>query len=453
MSLVERENSSLPALNTSPFEHASKQAKPRWMNASIFGYIILFLFFVVLGGWAAVAPLSSAIIAPGKLMVDSQIKRIQHPDGGIVSEIFVRDGDAVEEGQVLARLENKEARAQEKRMRAKLLEDKILRSRWYAEMVGDTALTLPKDLQARRTDPVIQGLVAEQEQLLLTRRQTVDGKIDLQLNAMDQLQLQIASLEQQLVAVRQQKDLIKKEFDDVTLLFNKGLERKSRLRAIERADSALDGKISQIEGMIARGREQMNGVQLKIIDIQKQFEGGALQQIAALDSSIRDMEKRLTIVEEKLRRLDIVAPRSGRIFGSVVSTIGGFVNRGVVIMQLVPNDDELVVEARIKQRDIDNLQDVTNVQVRLTSFNQRFTHPINAKLISVSDSVVEGRGEPHYRAIVHLDKESLESIIPDAQLRSGMPAMTMIGVGQQSLLSYIVEPLFLSFYLALREPS
>jgi HlyD family type I secretion membrane fusion protein len=453
MSLVERENSSLPALNTSPFEHASKQAKPRWMNASIFGYIILFLFFVVLGGWAAVAPLSSAIIAPGKLMVDSQIKRIQHPDGGIVSEIFVRDGDAVEEGQVLARLENKEARAQEKRMRAKLLEDKILRSRWYAEMVGDTALTLPKDLQARRTDPVIQGLVAEQEQLLLTRRQTVDGKIDLQLNAMDQLQLQIASLEQQLVAVRQQKDLIKKEFDDVTLLFNKGLERKSRLRAIERADSALDGKISQIEGMIARGREQMNGVQLKIIDIQKQFEGGALQQIAALDSSIRDMEKRLTIVEEKLRRLDIVAPRSGRIFGSAVSTIGGFVNRGVVIMQLVPNDDELVVEARIKQRDIDNLQDVTNVQVRLTSFNQRFTHPINAKLISVSDSVVEGRGEPHYRAIVHLDKESLESIIPDAQLRSGMPAMTMIGVGQQSLLSYIVEPLFLSFYLALREPS
>ena len=453
MSLVERENSSLPALNTSPFEHASKQAKPRWMNASIFGYIILFLFFVVLGGWAAVAPLSSAIIAPGKLMVDSQIKRIQHPDGGIVSEIFVRDGDAVEEGQVLARLENKEARAQEKRMRAKLLEDKILRSRWYAEMVGDTALTLPKDLQARRTDPVIQGLVAEQEQLLLTRRQTVDGKIDLQLNAMDQLQLQIASLEQQLVAVRQQKDLIKKEFDDVTLLFNKGLERKSRLRAIERADSDLDGKISQIEGMIARGREQMNGVQLKIIDIQKQFEGGALQQIAALDSSIRDMEKRLTIVEEKLRRLDIVAPRSGRIFGSVVSTIGGFVNRGVVIMQLVPNDDELVVEARIKQRDIDNLQDVTNVQVRLTSFNQRFTHPIKAKLISVSDTVVEGRGEPHYRAIVHLDKESLESIIPDAQLRSGMPAMTMIGVGQQSLLSYIVEPLFLSFYLALREPS
>ena len=242
---MERENLSLPALNTSPFEHASKQAKPRWMNASIFGYIILFLFFVVLGGWAAVAPLSSAIIAPGKLMVDSQIKRIQHPDGGIVSEIFVRDGDAVEEGQVLARLENKEARAQEKRMRAKLLEDKILRSRWYAEMVGDTALTLPKDLQARRTDPVIQGLVAEQEQLLLTRRQTVDGKIDLQLNAMDQLQLQIASLEQQLVAVRQQKDLIKKEFDDVTLLFNKGLERKSRLRAIERADSALDGKISQ----------------------------------------------------------------------------------------------------------------------------------------------------------------------------------------------------------------
>ena len=453
MSLVERENLSLPALNTSPFEHASKQAKPRWMNASIFGYIILFLFFVVLGGWAAVAPLSSAIIAPGKLMVDSQIKRIQHPDGGIVSEIFVRDGDAVEEGQVLARLENKEARAQEKRMRAKLLEDKILRSRWYAEMVGDTALKLPKDLQARRADPVIQGLVAEQEQLLLTRRQTVDGKIDLQLNAMDQLQLQIASLEQQLVAVRQQKDLIKKEFDDVTLLFNKGLERKSRLRAIERADSALDGKISQIEGMIARGREQMNGVQLKIIDIQKQFEGSALQQIAALDSSIRDMEKRVTIVEEKLRRLDIVAPRSGRIFGSVVSTIGGFVNRGVVIMQLVPNDDELVVEARIKQRDIDNLQDVTNVQVRLTSFNQRFTHPINAKLISVSDSVVEGRGEPHYRAIVHLDKESLESIIPDAQLRSGMPAMTMIGVGQQSLLSYIVEPLFLSFYLALREPS
>lgn len=453
MSIVERGSLPPATSNIDPFRHASVQAEPRWLKATWFGYVILFLFFIVLGGWAAMAPLSSAIIAPGNLIVDSQIKQIQHPDGGIISEIFVRDGDLVEQGQVLARLESKETLAQESLMRSKLVEQQIIRSRWQAELVGKTVLPLPKALESERTEPAIAAVIKEQEKLLVARREAIDRRISLQLSTMDQLEIEIKSMQDQLLSRQRQKSLIEKELEDVFTLFNKGLERKSRLRALERAAVALDGQISQMRGAIARGHERINSTQLTIISVQKSSEAEALEWVTKLDRSIRELKQRLPIIEERLRRLDIVAPRSGRIFGSAVNTIGGFVRRGAVIMQLVPKDDELVVEARVQQRDIDNLADVENVQVRLTSFNQRFTHPIKAKLVSVSDAVIEGQGPPHYRAIIHLDKESLNNIIPNARLRSGMPATSLIGVGQQSLLFYLVEPLFLSFYLALREPS
>jgi HlyD family type I secretion membrane fusion protein len=454
MSLIERDSPTPLALNSDPFEQISVQAKPKWQRASVFGYTIIFLFFVVLGGWASLAPLSSAIMAPGVLMVDSQIKKIQHDEDGVISEIFVRDGDTVEKGQVLVRLDNTTVGAQVTLLSNKLIEEKIKNSRWQAELTGDTTIRLPEEIDQTTFDAETQTLFEEEQKLLAARRQSLDGLVNLQLSNMDQLEIQISAASEELVARRQQKVLIQKELEDVQILFDKGLERKSRLRGLERAQSNLDATMSRLTGQIARFQEQINNVQLQIINIQKRTESEALRQITEREATIRELEERLSVTRAREQKLEIKAPRSGRILNSTLSTVGGFIRRGEVIMKLVPDDDNFIVEAQIKQRDIDNLSNVTNVQVRLTSFNQRFTHPIAATLQSVSDAVVDQPGKlPYYRALIRLDKDSLEKIIPNAQLRSGMPALSMIGVGQQSLLFYIVEPLFLSFYMALREPS
>ena len=178
-----------------------------------------------------------------------------------------------------------------------------------------------------------------------------------------------------------------------------------------------------------------------------------MENITRIESQLRTIREQLPVLEDQLQRLDVVAPRSGRIQASRINTVGGVVAAGRAIMTLVPEDDELLVEAKIKPRDIDDLTEVTGVQVRLTSFNQRFTHPIEGELLSVTDSVVKGAGGSFYHARIRLKPESLQKIIPDAKLKSGMPALALIGVGEQSLLFYLIEPLFLSFYLALTEKS
>ena len=456
MSLVENAESPPPAPRTNfdPFERVSALAKPGWRSASLFGYGIIGAFFGVFVLWMGLAPLTSAVIARGKLVVISNEKVIQHLYGGTVAEILAREGDRVTKGQVLLRLDDKGARARKAQLTNRLTELLITQARWRAEAANLENFEIPSDLPIPAEEPNVASIIQEQTAVLQSRQRAAASRIDLMLGSIDQTKLQIQAYGEELSARRAQIELIDQELEGVENLYRKGLERKARVLALQRSKAGLTGSIGQLNGSLARAKQQINLAEVQILRVGEQVEQQAVENITRIESQLRTIREQLPVLEDQLQRLDVVAPRSGRVLSSKINTVGGVVAPGRAIMTLVPEDDELVVEAMIKPRDIDNLTEVTGVQVRLTSFNQRFTHPIEADLLNVSDSLVKGSGgPPSYRARIRLKPESLEKIIPDAKLKSGMPALALIGVGQQSLLFYLIEPLFLSFYLALTEKS
>ena len=455
MSLVEN-SSALPAprANFDPFEKVSVLAKPGWRSASLAGYGIIGVFFGVFVLWMGLAPLTSAVIATGELVVFSNQKVIQHLYGGTVAEILARQGDRVTKGQVLLRLDDKGARARKAQLTNRLTELLISRARWRAEAANLERFEIPSNLPMPATTPKVASIIEDQTSLLQSRQRAVASRIDLMLGSIDQSKLQIQAYGAELNARRAQIELIDQELDGVENLYRKGLERKARVLALQRAKAGLTGSIGKLNGSLARAKQQINLTELQILRVGERIEQQAVENITRIESQLRAIREQLPVLEDQLQRLDVVAPRSGRIQASRINTVGGVVAAGRAIMTLVPEDDELLVEAKIKPRDIDNLTEVTGVQVRLTSFNQRFTHPIEGELLSVTDSVIKGAGgNSFYHARIRLKPESLQKIIPDAKLKSGMPALALIGVGEQSLLFYLIEPLFLSFYLALTESS
>ena len=339
-------------------------------------------------------------------------------------------------------------------MTDRLTELLITRARWRAEAANLERFEIPASLPMPASTPNVASIIQDQTAVLQSRQRAVASRIDLMLGTIDQTKLQIQAYGEELSARRAQIELIDQELDGVEDLYRKGLERKARVLALQRSKAGLTGSIGQLNGSLARAKQQIYLTELQILRLGEQVEQQAVENITRIESQLRSIREQLPVLEDQLQRLDILAPRSGRIQSSQINTIGGVVSPGQPIMTLVPDDDELVVEAKIKPRDIDNMTEVTGVQVRLTSFNQRFTHPIEGELLSVSDSVVKSAaGAPSYRARIRLKPESLQKIIPNAKLKSGMPALALIGVGQQSLLFYLIEPLFLSFYLALTEKS
>ena len=386
----------------------SALAKPGWRSASLFGYGIIGAFFGVFVLWMGLAPLTSAVIARGKLVVISNEKVIQHLYGGTVAEILAREGDRVTKGQVLLRLDDKGARARKAQLTNRLTELLITQARWRAEAANLEDFEIPSRPANTGGRAKCRLYYPGPTAVLQSRQRAVASRIDLMLGSIDQTKLQIQAYGEELNARRAQIELIDQELDGVENLYRKGLERKARVLALQRSKAGLTGSIGKLNGSLARAKQQINLTELQILRVGERIEQQAVENITRIESQLRSIREQLPVLEDQLQRLDVVSPRSGRILSSQINTVGGVVAPGRAIMTLVPEDDELVVEAMIKPRDIDDLTEVTGVQVRLTSFNQRFTHPIEGDLLNVSDSVVKGAGgSPSYRARIRLKPESL----------------------------------------------
>lgn len=453
MSLVET-NKPVSKSVLDPYETISRTAKPRWRSAEIIGYAIILAFFGGFGGFAAFAPLASAVMAPGEVRVDNERKRVQHPDGGIISEILVREGQRVEEGEVLIRLDPTNDNATEQRLAIRYLGALVEKARLIAERDGATKLDFPDAVIERAKEPQIAAIIENERALFRSRQQQVSGQVQLILEVIDQTQTLIVSTQNQVISTDKQIELLKLELEDIRKLYEKGLERRARVLAFERNITSLEGQKSRLIGEIARQRQRINEMELRANQVEKEFHANVISNLNTVTDVIQDTAGQIPVITGKVERLEVKAPRTGRVVDLKFHTIGGVIQPYQALMDIVPEDEPLIVVAKIKPRDIDNLADgVTKVQVRLTAFNQRFTHPIAAELESVSaDTIDVSEGPSYYRAMIRLDPASLENILPGQQLTSGMPALAMIGVGQQTLLSYIVEPLTLSISMALREP-
>lgn len=458
MTLVEHAGAGVPALPTrfDPYEEISRKAKPFWGKAMVGGYFTILAFFGGFGGFAAFAPLHSAIMAPAELRVDNERKVVQHPEGGIVTEILVREGQAVAEGEVLIRLDSTRDNAQSNTLQKQYLSALTERARLTAERDGLSTLTLPPEVVDAMSNPEIAEIVEGERAVFRARRDSQAGQIRLILGQIDQARSQITAVGLERDAIREQSALIEKELKSVKELFDKGLERQPRLLSLQRQQSALKGQMGRLGGNLAQLEKQIGEAELRIVQVERDFQREVAQRMDAVVEQVQSLSEQLPVVSASVRRLDIRAPRAGRIIDLKVHTKGQVIGARQDLMQIVPSDEDLVIIARVPPRDIDELnRGTTQVQVRLTAFSQRFTHPVEAHIESISTDVVQStdpRDMPYYRAILRLDKASQAHILKDSKLTSGMPAMAMIGVGEKTLLSYLIEPLTRSISDSLREP-
>ena len=429
--------------------------RPAWGGASRFGYAVIFLFFVVIGGWAFFAPLASGVTAVGAIQVDSGIKAVQHLEGGLVKEIFVREGDRVKEGQVLLRLDPIQTDARSAIHESALIAHLAESARLRAEIAGRDDVELQEELREARLDPDYARIIDAEIELFHNRLDSFMHQQAIRRERIEQISTEVGALREQAKSNAHQLELVEGELAAVRQLYEKKLTTQTRLFEVQRARASLQAQKATIAGSIARSQQRINELRLGVENALQQRRSAAAARLNDVDLEITRTREYLELVRDQQRRIDIRAPADGRIVNMAVKTIGGVVNRADRLMEIVPDNEDMVIIAEVQARDIDQVVVGASVKVHLTAFNPRTTPPVSGVVQSVSASTIRKRAAyapPTYKVVITLDPAALRQSVGDKQLTSGMPAMGIIKVGERTMFDYLISPLTTSFATALREP-
>jgi HlyD family type I secretion membrane fusion protein len=417
------------------------------------GVAIIALFFGGLGGWAYVAPLTGAVMAPGVVRVEGNRKSVQHLEGGIVAEIRVAEGDHVERDQVLMVLDTTQSQAVVTLMGKQ--NDALLaqEARLVAEQTDADRITFPPSLANRRDDPSIRTLLQSEDLQFSTRQTAIRGQIGLQRQRIAQLQQQIRGAESQLRSQVEQLRLIREELVAAKELFDKGYGTLLRVRQLERNASALEGQAGDIEATIARLRQQIVEAELQMVQVRNERFSTVATELRDTQGKLLDMTPRLSAATDNLQRAELRAPESGFVVGLTAFTIGGVIQRGERIMDIVPDGDQLVLEVAIGVDDVTDVKPGMEVEVSFSALKQRTAPIIYGTLTQISaDRISDPRSAvPYYRGIVTISPESLAEVKDDLRLSPGMNGTVMIPTTARTALSYLIRPFTASFEKAFRE--
>jgi HlyD family secretion protein len=409
----------------------------------IAGLVVLFVIFAVGGGWAAVAPLAGAAIAPGVISPEGSRQTVQHLEGGIIREILVRDSDVVVEGQALVVLEGVGARAEVGRLEERLRTLAAQEARLRAERNGAEEIRFDHAILADASAPAVVAVRTAQLNFFQTRRAAEANREAIQGQRIDQLERQITGLQRQLVSNRRQRELIQEETTDVDQLYRQGLERKARLLALQREDAALLGAAGELEAQIAQAEEAIGETRLEIMDIRIQRIEEIDEQFADVQMQRGEAEEELAAADDTLRRTEITAPIAGTVLDLRFTTTGGVIGPGEPVLDLVPLADELIIDAQVRPTDVDDVAAGQSAHVMFPSLPQRQLLRIAGEVESVSADALtdEHSGETYYRAKVTVDRGDLALAPPGVELVPGMPAEVFIATTERTLLSYLLQPI------------
>jgi HlyD family type I secretion membrane fusion protein len=416
------------------------------------GYLTLALFFGGLGSWAALAPLSSAAVAPGTVRVESHRKTVQHLEGGIIAEFEVGEGDRVARDQVLIRLDPTHAEARYEAVRYRYESLRATEARLVAEREGHARIRFPGKLTSERDDPRIAEILAGQEQIFDTRRRSFAGRSKILQQQVEQLRSQIRGLEAQVASEERQIELIAEETADVSGLYRKGLERKARLLALQREAALLDGGQAQHLAEIARAEQAIGETELQIFNLTDRFAAEIAGELSDVQAQLVDTEEELDAAKDVLRRQDVRAPIAGTVVNLRFFTPGGVIGPSQPILDIVPRDDELLVEAEVRPLDIDVVKRGLEAQVRLTALKQRSTPTLAGRVrhVSADHFVDERTGATYYKAEVRIDPDA-QAHLDGLELYPGMPAEVLIMTGKRTFWDFLATPVKDSFARAFRE--
>jgi len=409
--------------------------------------------FGVFGVWAALANLTSAALAPGVIAVDSSWRTIQHLEGGLVAEILVREGYFVKEGDVLLRLDPTRSDASLSILDSQLVLAKATEARLIAERDGADLIDFPDELIDRMEDQEVATVVAGQDLLFRARRDSMLGQISILNERKEQLKQQIEGLAVQQDARAGQTALIEKELEGLQQLFEEGYASQQRILALQRDAERLRGERGENLASIASARSQIGETELQILQLDKNFREEVVNELRSVQSQVFDLQERRTAAADERRRIDIIAPVSGQVLGLSAFTVGGVIKSGEDILNIVPENDQLVIQARVTPDDRERFSVGQSAQVRLSGLSRRSTPVLLGEVVTISGDRLTDRqsGEAYYEARVIIPEEQLGLLEDTAELVPGMPAEVMIETGERSALGYILSPLTDSLDRAFKE--
>lgn len=393
------------------------------------------------GGWAAVAEISGAVIAPGSLVVESRVKTVQHPTGGVVGEILVRDGDEVKAGDVLIRLDPVQTRSRLEIVSKSLDEYAARQARLEAEQDGAERPVFPDTLLSRRDDPVVARLIAGEERLFQLRRSSRLGEQAQLKERVGQLNEEILGLEAQTKAKAEEIANVQKELGNVQQLFRKQLVTAPRVNELERAASRLDGELGGLTAASAQAKGRITETRLQIAQIDEDLRAEVGRELAEIRAKTAELTERNTAAMDELNRVDIRSPQDGVVFGLTAHTVGGVIRAGEPILQIVPEADALKVEAKVAPQDIDRIRIGQIAALRFSAFNQQTTPEIEGSVIFISADVSEDSrtGNVFYTLRIGVSDEEIADL-GQVKLVPGMPVEAFVQTDTRSVLSYLTKP-------------
>ena len=417
----------------------------------VLGYALAVIFFGGLVAWSWLAPLASAAIAPGVVSPDGHRKTVQHLEGGIIRVIHVREGDVVTTGDKLVTLEETQARAKLDEIRERHVHLLATEARLIAEQTGTERIEFPPELMDQPSAGAQQAMATHRD-LLKSRRTTQEGKEQILLKRVKQSEEEIGGLRKVIAAQATQLQLLDREIGIVRQLYEKGIERLPRLLALERTQAEIRGEQANNAARIARIRQQIGETEIQLLTMREQDKERANDELAKIRASLASLRSELPSREDVFTRTTIQAPISGTVMNVKVTTETGVVTAGQPILDIVPGEAKLIIDARLKPNDIDVVQPGMRARVLLTAYRQRIMPEIFGTLRSVSaDRLVEERtGEAYFLAKVEVDPDDLAQL-KDVKLAPGMSAEVMILTGERTVLDYLLRPLLESFIKSFRE--
>src|ERR1017187_3000539 len=409
---------------------------------TIAGIVVVLILTCGVGVWAAATEISGALIAPGTIVVESNVKKVQHPTGGVVGQLLVRDGDRVKAGDLLVRLDDTIMRANLAIVTKALTELYARKARLEAERDGAETVKFPDDLMQQTDVPEIaQVLMGERKLFELRRSARAGQKAQLQ-ERINQSGEETTGLSAQKVAKEKEITLIEHELAGVRDLFNKNLVPMTRLTSLERDATRIDGERGQLIATIAQAKGKIAELRLQIIQIDQDLSSEVAKEMREIDAKIGEFVERKVSAMDQLKRNDIRSPQDGIVFQSTVHTVGGVMPAGEPIMLIVPEADKLTIEARVNPQDIDKVQLGQIAALRFSAFNVRTTPEIFGTVSRVSaDTTTDQRTNQSYYTIRIAMPPEQVTRLGDVKLVPGMPVEAFVKTGERTVISYLMKPL------------
>ena len=404
------------------------------------------------GGWASTTEISGALIAPGQIVVESNVKKVQHPTGGVVGEVLARDGDVVKAGQIVVRLDDTVTKANLAIVTKNLDAAMARAARLEAEQRGLDNIKFPRQLTDRAGDPDVANVIASESKLFEVRVNGRTGQKAQLRERIRQLNEEIDGLSAQENAKSQEIALVQQELTGVRDLYDKHLVQISRLTTLERDAARLSGERAQYIASKAQTKGKITETELQIIQVDKDMVSEVSKDLRETNDKIGELIERKVTAEDQLRRVDIRSPQDGVVEQSTVHTVGGVINAGDAIMLVVPQTDDLQVEAKVNPQDIAKLQVGQETLLRLSAFNQRTTPELNGLVSRVSPDVTTDQrtGQTYYTIRVSMPLQEIARL-GDVKLIPGMPVEAFVQTGDRTVMSYLMKPLRDQLMRAFRE--